>query len=235
MKSKLLWTALLSSLAANLAGAGFLAYKWAARQAPRPRVQALERRTLFDALAIPPRALVMLGASHIERGEWAELLGPAAGQVINRGIAGDTTLDVLARLDAIVASQPAVVMLDISGNDLAEGRSVAEILVTYRAILDRFGEATPDTRLIMVSVLPVHRALFDGSPARVHGVAELDRALEALARERNATYLDLAALLVDESTGQLARQYTLDGIHLTGPAYRIWGDALRPLVAPGPP
>jgi hypothetical protein len=33
---------------------------------------------------------------------------------------------------------------------------------------------------------------------------------------------------LSDGTGILADRFTYDGLHLLGPAYRVWADALRP-------
>jgi lysophospholipase L1-like esterase len=217
------------SLAGNLVGGVLLVHRLTTRPAPTRGVYAETRRSLLDALAIPPDAIVMVGASQTERGEWAELLG--SDRVVNRGVSGDTARDVLARLAPIVASGPRAVVLDVGGNDLAEGRTVEEVVGSYGEILARLRAGTPDVRVVVTSVLPVRRELYRGKVERARDVAALNRALRTLARDRGAMFLDVAALLVD-GEGELAREYTLDGIHLTGRGYVVWADALRPHVMP---
>jgi acyl-CoA thioesterase-1 len=48
-------------------------------------------------------------------------------RVENRGVAGDTTTDGLARLPDVIAKRPALVLLEFGGNDGLRGVPVAEI------------------------------------------------------------------------------------------------------------
>ena len=43
------------------------------------------------------------------------------------------------------------------------------------------------------------------------------------------TWIDLYKLF-DDGTGHLKREYTNDGLHLMGPAYLVWRDAIKPYV-----
>jgi acyl-CoA thioesterase I len=54
-------------------------------------------------------------------------------RVVNAGISGDTTSDALDRLDAVIALQPAIVILEFGGNDGLRGLPVA----TTRANLEQ--------------------------------------------------------------------------------------------------
>ena len=62
---------------------------------------------------------------------------------------------------------------------------------------------------------------------REHVVVEGNRALEQVARRQRVTWIDLYPLFVDEN-GKLKAEYTNDGLHLLGPAYLIWRDAIKP-------
>ena len=62
------------------------------------------RMELFNSLTPPKNAIVFLGNSITERGAWGELL---PGQpIMNRGIGGDNTFGVLARLEGVANAQP---------------------------------------------------------------------------------------------------------------------------------
>jgi lysophospholipase L1-like esterase len=97
---------LVGSLILNAGAATLFAWKLATRPPPARG----EERYVTDA------------------GEWAELLelGPDV-RVANRGIAGDTTDDVLARLSSVTRLEPRVVALLIGVNDLLQGEDVSHV------------------------------------------------------------------------------------------------------------
>src|SRR6478752_2611588 len=71
-------------------------------------------------------AVALIGDSLTQSGDWAALL---PGETVwNFGVAGDTTDDVLARLDDVIGSGPATVALLIGTNDLAWRRSAEHVV-----------------------------------------------------------------------------------------------------------
>lgn len=221
--------ALRLSVAANvvfaLLGAALVVRRLSlARDDGGARRHAEERATLFAAL--PPRegGTVLLGDSLTERGEWAELLGDAA--VRNRGVAGDTTRDVLARAPAVAAARPERVFLLAGVNDLEAGEPVASIAERYGAILDALRAGAPGARLFCQSVFPVREGLAP-RPLTNAKIAALNEALARAAAGRGCAWVDVGAALADGG-GALDARFTLDGVHLTGPGYAAWARVIAP-------
>ena len=82
------------------------------------------RASQFDLLPRPQAHVVFLGDSITEHGNWNEWF--PATPLVNRGISGDTTAGVLARLDTAI-DNPLAVFLLIGTNDLAFGVKQAAI------------------------------------------------------------------------------------------------------------
>jgi lysophospholipase L1-like esterase len=167
--------------------------------------------------------LVLLGDSHIEWGEWVELLGRS--DVLNRGIRGDTTLGVLVRLPEIYASQPAIAVLMVGTNDLDAGYTSEEVARTYQQIVEG---------LLQHGIRPViHAVLFRNTPPSDVEVnaktAALNAGLEHLCRERGLPWLDLNHRLAPD--GRLDTRFTWDGVHLTVDGYAVWAQELTRLLA----
>src|SRR6478735_10221234 len=90
------------------------------------------RMELFNSLTPPKNATVFLGNSITERGAWGELL---SGQpIMNRGIGGDNTFGVLARLEGVAKAKPKKIFLLIGINDLSRGLPKGVILNNYNRI-----------------------------------------------------------------------------------------------------
>jgi lysophospholipase L1-like esterase len=160
--------------------------------------------------------LVMLGDSITEMGHWDELL--PGWPLVNRGIASDTTADVLARLDDVVALQPVRVVLLIGVNDVLRGVPAAETVANIKEILDRLTAA--GARVTLQSVLQVGLRL-RGAHEKI---AALNAQLRDLAAASGADFLDLNAALAPD--GVLPAQFTWDNLHLTSAGYRAWRDVL---------
>ena len=76
-----------------------LSSKGLSKQSYRDNPYYIERTTLFKQLSIPKESIVFLGDSITQRSEWSELFHNK--QIVNRGVADDTTEGVLHRLKAL--------------------------------------------------------------------------------------------------------------------------------------
>jgi lysophospholipase L1-like esterase len=185
---------------------------------------AKKRRELFEAAPPTPGQVLFLGDSITAWGKWDELFPELS--TINRGINGDTTEDVLARLDEAVVS-PAAVSLLIGTNDLHTYRRLkdpAGIAARVEEIITRIQKGSPGTPIFLNSVTP-RTALF---AARIHS---LNDRYQEIAKRTGVTYVDLWPALSDGADG-LRSEFTQDHLHLIEPGYRAWSDVLRPLLAP---
>jgi lysophospholipase L1-like esterase len=190
-----------------------------------------QRASRFESLPTVRRGIVFLGDSLTDGGEWGEMFGDAT--ITNRGIPGDTTRGVLARLGAVTAGAPAKVFLMIGVNDLEAGAPVDDIAANVGHILAAIKAQTPETAVFVQSALPVRAALVSG-PIQNADIAALNRRLEAVSAEHQVRYVDVASALTDAS-GELDARYTLDGIHLTGAGYAAWKRVIEEQVRSGRP
>jgi lysophospholipase L1-like esterase len=195
-----------------------------------------QRVSRFESLPPVARGVVFLGDSLTEGGEWAEMFGDAT--IMNRGVPGETTRGVLARLSGVTDGAPAQLFLMIGVNDLEAGEPIAGVAANIGQILGEIRAKTPETAVFVQSALPIRAALVSG-PIRNADITALNRRLEALAAEHQARYVDVASALADGS-GELDARYTLDGIHLNGAGYSAWKRAIEGLIrssskGPSPP
>lgn len=179
------------------------------------------RMELFASLGGQKKAIVFLGNSITERGQWHELL---PGEIImNRGIGGDNTFGVLARLNDVIQYQPKKVFLLIGINDIGRGLPLEVIANNYRQIMERIKKGSPKTILYVQSVLPMNERILkaDYLKNKKDSVLQLNVAIQNLAREMGVEYINLHPVFADEQ-GELKDDYTIDGIHLKPAAYVQW-------------
>ena len=158
------------------------------------------RVSQFRVLRRPARVL-MVGDSLTAFGEWSELLGPGA---VNRGIGGDTTGGLIARLDALPSAQRTYLM--IGTNDLAR-LTPEEIAARTQVIVGRL-----PGQVFVQSVLYRH----DGYRAQITRLNALNRHwCETSGRCR---YIGLNAAVTSRAR---------DGLHLDGAAYQAWADQIH--------
>ena len=104
-----------------------------------------ERRlSQFEALSATHAAVVFVGDSITEGGLWSEWL-PGV-DVINRGISGNTTQDILDRMPHIVSVKPDKLFLMIGVNDLNKRLGVAVALRNYTTLIRPYRRAAPQHR-----------------------------------------------------------------------------------------
>ena len=178
----------------------------------------------FEAFPVVPDDVVFLGDSITEGGPWEEIF-PGV-RVRNRGVGGDTSAGVLARLDQVTRGQPEKVFLLIGTNDLFLGASEDEIVANIEEILDRLKQESPDTEVYLQSVLP--RAASYRSR-----VEALNARLAEVAGERGCAWVDLYSHFVDPNTGAIREELSNDSLHLLGPGYVLWRDQIDGLVRAG--
>lgn len=184
-----------------------------------------QRQTLFERLAVTKESTVMLGDSMILYNEWAEEF--PVGPILNRGIGGDTTFGLLKRLDTITSGQPKRIVLMIGVNDMAKGFTKEQTLNNYEKILSIIEEQSPNTKIIITSVLPVNNKLY-GNRVQNSQVVRLNNDLKKLASKHKIPMLNIYDQFLKD--GQLDRKYTRDGLHLNGEGYAIWVNALKPYM-----
>ncbi|WP_345955489.1 GDSL-type esterase/lipase family protein [Mucilaginibacter sp. PAMB04168] len=186
-----------------------------------------ERMDFFHALPVQKHAIVFLGNSITEHGEWPELV---AGKkpVINRGIGGDNTFGLRARLNEVLADEPSKIFLLIGINDLFRKLPYEVTVSNYKRIISAVRTKSPKTKLYIQSVLPINEDMLKQPYAagRNAMVLELNKRIEALATTEKIPFINLHPLFLD-AEGKLKRELTLDGVHLKPKAYVTWIEYLK--------
>lgn len=178
------------------------------------------RVSFFDSFPLDSGDIVMLGDSITEGAEWSEVFPELP--VKNRGIGGDTTAGVLARLQSIVVRKPAAIFLKIGTNDLTMGPERDVSYQQYRDIVATIQASSPNTDIYVQSVLP--------RGVELQGdVEDYNIKILAIANELGVTYIDLYSSFLDPD-GSIRDELTLDEIHLSGPGYRLWQSLLEPTM-----
>jgi hexosaminidase len=172
----------------------------------------------FTKLPERPGSIVFLGDSQIEQAEWHEIFGDNP-TVLNRGISGDYTAGVLARLGEVLRHKPLKIFLLVGVNDLFFGKKTSEIEADYRAIVQRTRSESPDSELFLMSVLPVNNKVRDVGLTNDQ-VRALNERIRQIAKDYALPYLDLNTPLSD-ADGNLAAKFTDDGLHMNGLGYVV--------------
>ncbi len=185
-----------------------------------------QRLAFFRQMPDSKKEIVFIGNSITEAGEWQELVPKK--NVKNRGISGDVIWGVLARLDEVLSAKPAKIFLLIGINDMKRGVPVDTIAKNYQRIVERIRSTSPRTKLYIQTVLPVNEGMLAPSYKNLKNalIDSLNMQLEALAKSTACTYVNLHAAFPKEG-GQLPKEFTTDGIHLSPTAYIRWVQYLK--------
>jgi lysophospholipase L1-like esterase len=164
--------------------------------------------------------VVFLGDSLTRNGDWSDWFPDI--EALNFGVGGDTSEDVLARIDAVIEAQPDEIVLLIGTNDLGLRRSVESLVRNTQSILVELRRALPGSRLLLQSVLPRGREFADR-------IREANIHLRQFSATTHAQFLDLwPALALDD--GELNPIYSDDRLHLNDAGYEAWLQELRPAL-----
>lgn len=173
-----------------------------------------QRREVFRVLPTNEQSIVFLGNSITNFCTWAEAFG-SDPRVVNRGISGNLSGEVLEHLDLIVAGKPAKIFLMIGIND---NTSPEVVVPNTRRIIEVVRRESPATELYVQSLLPCNRTDRNGM------VEPINEQLKALCQQEGVTYIDVYSKLVDGNASNpgIATAYTNDNLHVTAAGYRLW-------------
>ena len=185
-----------------------------------------QRMELFRVLPAQKNAILFLGNSITERGPWQELL--PGKPVVNRGIGGDNTFGLLARLDSHLLIKPKVIFLLIGINDIGRGLPTEVSANNYRRIVERIRTVCPKAKLYIQSILPMNERILTAAylKNKKDKVIALNNEIKKIAAEYALTFIDLHPVFADEQ-GELHANMTIDGIHLRPAAYAKWVEFLK--------
>jgi lysophospholipase L1-like esterase len=169
----------------------------------------------------PAAPLIFLGDSITAAGPWIEAFPNRS--VHNAGIPGDSTVDLLRRLEALPSPRGAIVVLMAGINDIRRGEAPAAVtdrlLLIRKELLDRGA-----TRVVVMATLPCEAARF--GPCCLEPVQTINRRLRRAIPA--ADFLDLTARFSD--AGGLRPSLGVDGLHLGPAGYKLWVEHLRAML-----
>ncbi|MBR3879114.1 MAG: hypothetical protein IKJ24_03215 [Clostridia bacterium] len=142
--------------------------------------------------------------------------------VSNRGIGGDTTLDLEGRLKASVYDlKPKVAVMLIGANNFDT------MMENYENILRGFVENLPNTRIILLSLTSMGGEHW-GKNNQIAAYNNVK--IKLLAEKYSFEYVDLYSPLLNLEDGEIYDEYTTDGGHLTAQGYEVLTREITPAI-----
>lgn len=123
-------------------------------------------------------------------------------RLLNAGVSGDTSAGGLSRVDWVLAQKPAVLVVELGGNDGLRGQPVASIESNLRAIVTRATDAGVRVLLLGIQMPPSYGAAYCEAFAALY-----PRIASELAIEYEPRFLD--------GVGGVPEMVLEDGLHPT--------------------
>ncbi len=115
-------------------------------------------------------------------------------------------------------------------NDVEANHTPAQIAGDFTAFEQKVHAALPDTQIVFISIKPSIRRF----PwiEQIKGANALVR--EYCATHPHLTFVDIVPQMLGEDGKPRKELLVADGLHMTPAGYKIWNDALRPVLQLGP-
>ena len=141
---------------------------------------------------------------------------------VNRGIGGDKTYDLKARLQiSAYELQPQVVVMLIGANNMDA------MFEDYESILQDLQKNLPETKVVLLSLTAMSGELW-GPKNQL--AAYNNVTIKLLAEKYGCEFVDLFTPLYDVSIGQVYDGYTTDGGHFTHEGYTVITAQITPVL-----
>jgi acyl-CoA thioesterase-1 len=178
----------------------------------RPRIVAFGN-SLTSGLGVPPNQSY---PAHLQR--TLDAAGYAY-RVVNAGVSGDTTAGGVRRVSWVLNSKPAIVILELGGNDGLRGLSLKETKANLERIIQQFQQASVTVVLAGMKLPPNYGQDY---------TAGFEALYQAVATQYRLTLIPffLDGVAASSSLNQP------DGIHPTGEGYRLIVEKVFPTLEP---
>lgn len=185
-----------------------------------------------------PVGVLFLGDSITEQwGTVPEIWNAHFGkyQPANFGIGGDQTQHVLWRVEdgELDRIRPKVVVLLLGTNNSARNTG-AEIAAANRKLVGLIREKLPETKVLLLAIFPRGPRMkkdgtWDPLERQLEAIRIANAGLAELDDGRMVRFLDIGAKFLG-SDGRIPDAIMPDQLHLSPAGYRIWAEALQPLL-----
>jgi len=188
-----------------------------------------QQRSSDDAPGSPRNGgIVFVGSSIFQF--WTHLIDQMAPlPVLNRAIAGFTTVDMLEQMDRLVLPyKPRIVVFYCGSNDISAGDEAQPIIDRTKRFLKILGEKSPDTFVYYTSINKAPEKM-----DRWNIVDAVNREMERYSRQtKNLGYIDLNPVLFDSQGALRMNLFLPDGLHFRSgsTAYLEFSRIVKPIL-----
>lgn len=174
--------------------------------------------------------MIFIGDSIVEYYPLQELLGTAK-TIVNRGIRGYQTRLLLENLDAhLYGDAVDQIVLLIGTNDIGKDIPMNDALDNLERVIQSIARDYPLSQIKLLSILPVNEGERYKQTVYIRTnekIREWNQAYEALASAyMQVDFVPVYDSLID-TEGQLKKDYTTDGLHLSVAGYQVLSEGLK--------
>ena len=187
------------------------------------KIENYKRKNPYEIKVKANDNFVFLGDSITEGYPTKELFDDLP--IINSGVSGYTTDDILKNLDEMVTIyNPTKVFILIGTNDIAHEKNEKEITDNIKKIVQNILRKRPNTRIYIESIYPINNTEDDKIDHNVVGIKEnkmikrINNQLKKYCKEKKYTYINIYDELSDK-TENINLKYTKEGLHLNDLGY----------------
>lgn len=156
--------------------------------------------------------------------------------IVNKGINGHSTNDLLNRLDTdVIEYNPSKVFLLIGVNDLSGFIDKETVVDNIKKIIEQIKEKRPKAKIYIESIYPINRRILTEKEYPIDEILtndlikETNELIKELCKDKDLTYIDVYDELIDDE-GNLKEEYTVEGQHLTDEGYKKVTEVLKKYV-----
>jgi len=170
---------------------------------------------LFKSLPHSKSDIVFLGTSLTQGFPLQESFNNA--HIKNRGIGGNTTVDILNRLDEVIDGKPQKIFIEIGTNDIGQKHSIDSTFSNLKQIITIIRSKSPESTIYVQSVLP-----FGKNNSKQ--IELYNSKVSAYCADNKITFIDLYPHFL--RNGTIKNELTCDGTHLVASGYLLWKDLI---------
>ncbi|MDQ3289932.1 MAG: SGNH/GDSL hydrolase family protein [Bacteroidota bacterium] len=174
----------------------------------------------------PSKPIVFTGSSSIRLWETLNQDFPNK-KVLNRGFGGSQTFEVLHFADRLILPyHPKQVVIYVGDNDLASGKTPEQVFSDFKSLFQKIRQNKPKTNVTFISIKP--------SPSRkqlLPAITQTNQLIQQyLQSHKRTNYVDVYSRMLLPTGKFNPALYRADSLHMTDAGYRIWAEAVRPVL-----
>ena len=177
----------------------------------------LKKLQKLRALPVDTSSIVFVGDSLIESFPVEQMFSEHS--VKNKGISGNTSKDILARIAPIAEAKPRKIFLDVGINDILRNVPLDTLFINYKSIVQIIKSNSPNTEIFVQSLLPVGEKYQSFRPK----IWAFNDTLKNFCHNDSITFISLFPLFYENG---LPQYYSLDDLHLNQSGYEVWRNAI---------